>query len=82
MTSPTAELRARARAARIVHKYPAAQRRADEATARLDAALRMAGANALTVPGFRITRRQDGSLDVEAQAPHHADQLALWTAAA
>jgi uroporphyrinogen-III synthase len=76
--TPTAELRARARAARRLYAYPAAQRRADEAAARLDAALRTAGADALTVPGFRITRTPDG-IAVTPQAPTHADQLALWS---
>lgn len=82
MRSATAELRARARAARIVHKYPAAQRRADEAAATLETALRMAGADALAVPGYRVTRDPAGRLTVERQEPTHADQLALWSPAA
>ena len=79
--SPTAELRARARAARILYRYPKAQVRADEATARLETALRIAGADALTVPGYRIARGPAG-LTVTPQAPTHVDQLALWSTAA
>ena len=79
--TPAAELRARARAARIVHRYPAVQRRADEAAARLEVALRTAGTDGLTVPGYRIARGPDG-LTVTPQAPTHVDQLALWSTAA
>ena len=74
------ELRARARAARALYRLPDIERRADEAAARLDAALLMADADTLAVPGYRVTRTADG-ITVTPQAPTHADQLALWSLA-
>lgn len=81
MRSPTAELRARARSARLVYRFAAIEEREAAALAHLDAAMRAAGVDALTVPGYRVSRTADG-IAVTPQAPTHADQLALWENAA
>jgi hypothetical protein len=79
--SPTAELRARMRDARMVHRFAAIEERQAAALAHLDAAMIAAGADALTLPGYRVSRTPDG-IAVEKQPPTHADQISLWENAA
>lgn len=75
------ELRRRTRDARMIHRYADVEERHAAAVSHLDAAMRAAGLDALTVPGYRVARTPDG-IAVEKQAPTHVDQLALWSTAA
>lgn len=83
MTSATAELRRRARAAAILYRYPTAAARLEDrhAAALAQLAAVLGPADSATVPGYRVARTVDG-IAVTPQAPTHADQLKLWSAAA
>jgi hypothetical protein len=72
------EARRRAAAARAVIRGTKAAERAAIAESALDAALRAAGTDALTVPGARVTRTPDG-IAVTALPRINPDQLTVWS---
>jgi hypothetical protein len=71
-------MRARASDARAILRATRADERAAAATAHLDAAMRAAGTDALTVPGARVTRTADG-IAVTALPRINPDQLTVWS---